>query len=466
MKHVPSNDQHKVLPMKFTNTLTKSLETFSPLTNTVRVYACGPTVYGPAHLGNLRSAVMFDMIARRLRANFDNVTFVRNLTDVDDKITKAATTNFPGLNLNEAISKISEPAIDLWHKDTATLGVQNVDVEPKATDYITDMIAMIEILIEKGHAYAKDGHVFFHVPSFSQRGVLSGRTDLVDEEEHAAHSRVVHDLKTHPADFVLWKPSDDHQPSWHSPWGRGRPGWHIECSAMSAAILGKTFDIHMGGSDLIFPHHENEIAQSTSAFELNAPQAHTWLHTGMLLVNGQKMSKSLGNFVTMETLQHIPGAAIRLAFLQSHYRATLDWTSQLISHTLKLWTQIQNFKDQNRGVELPVDFKHHLDNDLNTAGAMSILNKALDEKWDSVGAMADALGLWDAAPEGLVSAETSALISELLKQRTQARTRKDYATSDQVRDILHSAGVAIMDTPEGTKWSALPEFKADALRSV
>lgn len=452
--------------MKFTNTLTKGLETFSPLTDTVRVYACGPTVYGPAHLGNLRSAVMFDMIARQLRGQFKNVIFVRNLTDVDDKITKAAVSNFPGINVNEAIAKVTAPAIELWHKDTAALGVQNVDVEPRATDYITDMIEMIQVLIQKNHAYAKDGHVFFHVPSFSQRGVLSGRTDLVDEEEHAAHSRVVHDLKRHPADFVLWKPSDEHQPSWNSLWGSGRPGWHIECSAMSASILGKTFDIHMGGSDLIFPHHENEIAQSTSAFDLNTPQAHTWLHTGMLLVNGQKMSKSLGNFVTMKTLEHLPGAAVRLAFLQSHYRSTLDWTPQLISHALKLWSQIQTFQNQDRSVDVPDEFKKHLDNDLNTAGAMAVLNKGLDEKWDSVGAMAEAFGLWDAAPEGVVSADVSTQISALLEERRQAREAKDYAASDKVRDTLQAAGVAIKDSPEGTTWSLLAEFKPSFLSAV
>ncbi len=302
------------------NSLTRRKERFEPIDpKHVRMYVCGPTVYDFAHIGNARPVVVFDVLARLLRRLYPKVTYVRNITDVEDKIIDAA------LKAGEPIAAITERTTRAYHQDMAYVGALPPDIEPRATQHITHMVAMIERLIASGNAYAADGHVLFAVPSMADYGKLSGRS----RDEMIAGARVeVAPYKKDPADFVLWKPSTPDQPGWDSPWGRGRPGWHIECSAMSEAHLGETFDIHGGGHDLIFPHHENEIAQSECAHGGKA-LAKYWVHNGYLVVNGEKMSKSLGNFFTVRDLAaKWPGEAIRLLLLKTHYRAPLDFTEE------------------------------------------------------------------------------------------------------------------------------------------
>jgi cysteinyl-tRNA synthetase len=313
------------VPIQLTNTLTKRKEPFKPLDpENVRLYVCGPTVYDFAHIGNARPVVVFDVLYRLLRHVYgaDHVTYARNITDVDDKIIKAAREN------GEPIDALTARTVQAFHDDMAALGALPPDVEPRATQTIPEMVALIARLIERGHAYEADGHVLFHVPSDPHYGCLSHR----DREEMIAGARVeVAPYKKDPADFVLWKPSDGDQPGWQSPWGRGRPGWHIECSAMSAKHLGETFDIHGGGQDLIFPHHENEIAQSTCGTD--GKFARLWMHNGYVIVGGEKMSKSLGNFLTVRQLldEGLRGEAIRLALLSGHYRQPLDVTREKIA---------------------------------------------------------------------------------------------------------------------------------------
>ena len=305
------------------NTLTRRKERFEPLApDRVGLYVCGPTVYDYAHIGNARPVVVFDVLYRLLKRLYPQVTYVRNITDVDDKIIAAH------VETGEPVAAITERTTAAFHDDMAALGALPPDVEPRATAHIAQMIAMIERLIAAGHAYEAEGHVLFDVPSWPEYGCLSRR----DRADMVAGARVeVAPYKRDPADFVLWKPSTADQPGWDSPWGRGRPGWHIECSAMSTEYLGETFDIHGGGADLIFPHHENEIAQSTCAHE-GRPFVRTWLHNGYLMVEGEKMSKSLGNFYTVhDLLAEFPGEAIRLVLLQTHYRAPLDFTKDALA---------------------------------------------------------------------------------------------------------------------------------------
>src|SRR5690625_2424749 len=308
------------------NTLSREREVFQPEDPAnVRLYVCGPTVYDFAHIGNARPVVVFDVLFRLLRHLYgpDKVTYARNITDVDDKIITAARAS------GESIEQVTERTTRAFHEDMAALGALPPSVEPRATGHIDEMIAMIERLIEKGHAYVIKQHVLFSVPTMEDYGQLSRR----DREELIAGARVeVAPYKRDPADFILWKPSGEDEPGWHSPWGRGRPGWHIECSAMSEAHLGKTFDIHGGGLDLIFPHHENEIAQSRCAHGTGY-MAKTWMHNGYVVVGGQKMSKSLGNFLTVRDLleEGVPGEAIRLALLSAHYRQPLDITREKLA---------------------------------------------------------------------------------------------------------------------------------------
>src|SRR5712671_14245 len=310
------------MPLTLYNTLTRRKEAFAPLdTSNVRVYVCGPTVYDDAHIGNARAAVVFDLLYRVLRHDYgaDHVTYVRNITDVEDKIMAAARAS------GQTIDQVTARTTAQYPADMAALGNLPPDIEPRATEYIKEMIALIERLIASGHAYAAEGHALFRVASYAKYGALSrrSRADLI------AGARVeVAPYKEDPGDFVLWKPSTPDQPGWDSPWGRGRPGWHIECSAMSENTLGETFDIHGGGLDLIFPHHENEIAQSVCAHD-GRPFARYWLHNGMLTVGGAKMAKSEGNFVTVrDALAQAPGEVIRLALLMTHYRDPLDWTDE------------------------------------------------------------------------------------------------------------------------------------------
>lgn len=310
------------MPLILYNTLTRQKEPFVPLNpQKVRLYVCGPTVYDFAHIGNARPYVIFDILSRLLRTLYPKVTYVRNITDIDDKIIKAAQEK------KEKIYDLTERTTHYFHEDMKAIGNLPPDEEPHATAHVAEMISSIKILIEKKHAYENDNHVLFSVKSFSKYGQLS----RCNHDEMIAGARVeVAPYKRDPEDFILWKPSEDEVPGWESPWGRGRPGWHIECSAMALKYLGETFDIHGGGQDLIFPHHENEIAQSQACF---GPQtfARVWLHNGMLTVNGEKMSKSLGNFLTIhQLLEKIPGELIRFILLSSHYRQPLDWNEQIV----------------------------------------------------------------------------------------------------------------------------------------
>lgn len=431
--------------MKLKNTLTGTIDSFTPKTDTVTLYACGPTVYGDAHLGNLRAAVIFDTLVRVLKTHWP-VQFARNITDVDDKIIKAAQTHFPHLPIDAGIAAVSVPATQAWHEANDRLGALRPDFEPRATDYIGPMITMVEDLIARSHAYAADGHVFFDSQTLPDdlRGVLSGRK-ILETAEAELYSRLETINRHHPADFVLWKPSDDTMPGWDSPWGRGRPGWHLECSAMSRALFGDSFDIHAGGQDLIFPHHENEIAQSACSCDSHEVQAHTWVHTGMLVVNGTKMSKSLGNVVTLNTLA-LPGSVVRLALLGTHYRSTLDWTDSLLEQTLKRWTRYAAVENDGAGV--PDSVADILDNDLNTPGALAEIDRLIDTNTPGAWASLDLLGLWDANPYWRIPTETETLITTLMAQRSKARDDKDWATADAVRDTLLDMGVEI----RGNDW--------------
>ena len=450
------------------NTLTKAKEVFQPLDPAnVRVYVCGPTVYDLAHIGNARPVVVFDVLFRLLRHTYgaDQVTYARNITDVDDKIIKAAQEN------GEPIDALTKRTTQAFHDDMAALGALEPSIEPRATGTIPEMIALIEVLIERGHAYEADGHVLFNVPSDANYGCLSHR----NRDEMVAGARVeVAPYKQDPADFVLWKPSSEEQPGWDSPWGRGRPGWHIECSAMSAKHLGETFDIHGGGQDLIFPHHENEIAQSSCGTD--GGFARLWMHNGYVVVGGEKMSKSLGNFLTVRQLleEGFRGEAIRLALLSGHYRQPLDITREKITEAK---AQLDRFYGALRphgailvgagraGDELLMA----LEDDLNTPQAIaklhdwaSTLNKTEDPgareamKAALVGGGA-ILGLLQQDPEAWFKGAVSdgledGKIEALIAARTAARKGRDFAEADRIRDELAAQGILLEDGAEGTTW--------------
>ena len=343
-----------------------AFEPFDP--ENVTMYVCGPTVYDRAHLGNARSAVVFDVLSRLLRHLYPRVTYVRNVTDVDDKI------NARARETGRPIREITDETLGWYHEDMAALGVLPPDHEPRATEYVPQMVAMIEVLVERGHAYEAEGHVLFSVRSDARYGELSGRS----LDDMIAGARVeVAPYKRDPMDFVLWKPSGDDEPGWDSPWGRGRPGWHIECSAMSAELLGETFDIHGGGTDLLFPHHENELAQSTCAHPMGGFARH-WVHNAMLRVDGQKMSKSLGNFFTVRDMldRGVPGPVIRLVLLSARHSQTLDWSEERINEaqgTLRDWCAAVKGKEIDGGD--PFVVVDALTDDLNTALAISELKR-------------------------------------------------------------------------------------------
>ena len=353
------------------NTLSRDKEPFAPLdAGHVRLYVCGPTVYDYVHIGNARPVVVFDVLYRLLKRRYPRVTYVRNITDIDDRIMVRAADN------GETIEALTSRTGGAYQSDMLRLGALAPDVEPRATQYVAEMVAMIQRLVDNGHAYAAEGHVLFSVPSMSDYGRLSRRT----RDELIAGARVeVAPYKKDPADFVLWKPSTDNQPGWPSPWGRGRPGWHIECSAMSARHLGETFDIHAGGLDLIFPHHENEIAQSRSAFG-HAIMAKYWMHNGFLNISGEKMSKSLGNFFTVhELLDQHPAEAIRLLLLTAHYRQPLDFTHEGLTQakaTLDRWYGALRGKDAKPSSAVPQSVEDALSDDLNTPLAISAIHAA------------------------------------------------------------------------------------------
>lgn len=447
--------------LKLHNSLTREKETFAPIDPShVRLYACGPTVYNYAHIGNARMAVTFDVLARVLRANYPKVTYVSNITDVDDKIIKAAA------DTGEKISTITEKYTAIYNADMTALGVQMPDIQPRATGHISDMINIIETLIEKNHAYTAQGHVLFHVPSFEKYGGLSGR----NRDEQIAGARVeVAGYKKDPADFVLWKPSNNEEPGWDSPWGFGRPGWHIECSAMAAEHLGLPFDIHGGGADLKFPHHENEIAQSCCAHgnpDDLASFSKYWVHNGFVTVNGEKMSKSIGN-VTLahDLLETYEGETLRLTLLSAHYRQPLDWSEKSIEQSQKTLDRIyqslrelENVKTEN--TPPPQSFMDALNDDLNTPKAISIiceLSRNLDE--NNLGefrAAAKLLGIAQKNPSDWLgygaASEDSDKIETLIALRKTAKENKDYARSDEIRDQLTEMGIAIEDTAGGTIW--------------
>lgn len=471
------------------NSLSRKKEEFVPVDpNHVRLYACGPTVYNYAHIGNARMAVVFDVWSKVLKALYPKVTYVSNITDVDDKIMVAAR------ETGENISDITQKYAQIYNDDMAALGVAIPDIQPKATEHIPEMIAQIEQLIKKGHAYQKEQHVLFDVPSFENYGKLSGRS----REEQIAGARVeIAPYKKDPADFVLWKPSQEDEPGWDSPWGYGRPGWHIECSAMSEKHLGLPFDIHGGGADLKFPHHENEIAQSCcshgSEKDLEGFSKY-WVHNGFVTVEGEKMSKSLGNFLLVHDLiQEYPGEVLRLTMLTAQYRQPLDWAQDTLQQNKRLlerlYTKLKDIEDTYAGFEdedqnedlnmpwssyeygeslqeaarhIPQAVMDALLDDLNIPKAISEMCSLLKqdnsvELYKQLRAAGHVLGVLKENPKEWLGYahednEDSKKIEELLEQRSQAKKNKDFAQADKIRDILLQQGIVIEDTPEGTKW--------------
>jgi cysteinyl-tRNA synthetase len=456
--------------LAFFNTLAGEKQPFTPLDPArVRMYVCGPTVYDYAHIGNARPAVVFDTLFRLLRHLYgeDHVIYVRNITDVDDKIINAHK------QTGEPIRAITERTAEAYRQDMRAIGCLDPNVEPRATEHIAQMIAMIETLLERGHAYVAEAHVLFDVASMPAYGRLSRR----DLAEMIAGARVeVAPYKRNPQDFVLWKPSAEEDPGWPSPWGRGRPGWHIECSAMSGHYLGETFDIHGGGADLIFPHHENEIAQSTCAHS-GAPFVRFWLHNGYLMTEGEKMSKSLGNFYTVhDLLQEAPGEAIRLVLLQTHYRQPLDFTKDGLvraRHTLdRLYGSLRAAGpvEPVEAREPPEPVIAALADDLNTPLALAALhdlvatlNKAEGAaKAEAKGRLLAAghvLGLLACDPEDWfrwqpagAAALADGEIETLIAVRAAARKKRDFAEADRIRQSLAEQGILLEDTTTGTLW--------------
>ncbi|MEM7680117.1 MAG: cysteine--tRNA ligase [Pseudomonadota bacterium] len=444
------------------NSLTRKKEPFVPIDEAhVRLYACGPTVYNYAHIGNARMAVVFDLLNRVLKSMYPKVTYVSNITDVDDKIMAASE------ETGEAIDEITAKYTKIYNDDMGVLGVDLPDIQPRATETISEMIEIIQTLIEKGHAYESDGHALFHVPSFENYGGLSGRS----RDEQIAGARVeVASYKKDPADFVLWKPSLDSEPGWDSPWGRGRPGWHIECSAMSAKHLGLPFDIHGGGADLKFPHHENEIAQSCcaadSADDLSG-FAKFWVHNGFVTVEGEKMSKSLGNVqLVHDLIEEYKGPVLRLALLSAQYSKPLDWTKQRLSEAARLYEKIQralhDLKDIEASPSAEIDqgVMDALMDDLNTPLAVAKLNELLSEARNSEGkqaaqlksVLAASLTVLGVQTDQVVSSENPAEIEALIEERQVAKDAKDWARADEIRNQLTAQGIEIEDTPSGTTW--------------
>ena len=452
------------------NTLTRRKEKFVPIDcNNVRMYVCGPTVYDKAHLGNGKTPVSYDVLYRLLRYVYgpEHVTYVSNITDVDDKIlNKHKETGKP-------IREITEETYNWYIADMKKLGNLEPNYRPRATDYINEMIELVKRLLANGHAYEAEGHVLFSVDSMPGYGSLSGRS----MKEMLAGARVeVADYKKNPADFVLWKPSEPTEPGWESPWGYGRPGWHLECSAMSSKLLGNDFDIHGGGSDLIFPHHENECAQSCCAFE-GTHFAHYWVHAGMLMVDGVKMSKSLGNFYILDdVLKKAPAEALRLLFLSSHYHQPFNFTFEGLNNakaTLdKFYNALLRVKDVRvEKVEPDAKVVEALADDLNTPLALSYLhenvnnlNKAESEE-DKVKyksellANAYLLGLLWQDPEawfkGGLDESDDAEIEAKIKARAEAKKNKDWATADKIRNELKEQGIVLEDGPNGTTWKKM-----------
>jgi cysteinyl-tRNA synthetase len=450
------------------NTLTREKQVFEPQeAGRVTMYVCGPTVYNYAHIGNARPAVIFDLLHRVLQLHFGEVEYARNITDVDDKINEAAA------RLGVPIDEISARYTKAYHADMAALGVRLPTIEPRATAHIDAMIRMIQRQVDAGHAYAAEGHVLFDIESYGRYGALSRR----DVREMVAGSRVeIAPFTKNPADFVLWKPSVDPQPGWESPWGWGRPGWHLECSVMAESHLGETIDIHGGGQDLIFPHHENEIAQSVCAHG-GKPFARFWMHNGFVTVDKRKMSKSLGNtLVVHELLKHYSGEVLRYLLLSAHYRQPLDWSEQELERARRtldrLYGVLRTANDQFgpfAAADAPGEaFLDALRDDLNTPVAIAEFNRVARDlaKADNreevrriaaeLLADAELIGLLQSPPDAWFGAdaddpETTA-IEALIEERNEARASRDFAKADAIRDKLTAMGIVLEDAGGATRW--------------
>ncbi len=435
------------------NTLTRKKERFEPLDKKhIRMYVCGPTVYDLAHIGNARPVVVFDVLYRLLKTIYPKVTYVRNITDVDDKI------NARARETGVSIRSITERTTNIFHKDMSSLNALEPGIEPRATDHIPEMISMIKTLIEKEHAYEVEGHVLFSVSSWDGYGKLSGH----NRDEIIAGARVeIAPYKRDATDFVLWKPSSNLEPGWDSPWGFGRPGWHMECSAMSNKYLGKEFDIHGGGQDLIFPHHENEIAQSRCSHGTES-MAKVWMHNGYLMVEGRKMSKSIGNFYTVNSLlEEFPGEAIRLALLSTHYRQPMNFTKAGIAEAkrkLDGWYRL--ISGLTDGQDICKSVFLALFDDINTPQVIAEMDNLANQArtGDSAArsglmAAANMLGLLQQAPSvWFRGAGDESAIDALIARRLKARKNKDFAESDRIRDKLMGQGIVLEDGPQGTTW--------------
>jgi cysteinyl-tRNA synthetase len=442
--------------LKLTNSLTRKKELFKPLNpDKITMYACGPTVYDNPHVGNARTLVVFDILYRLLKIIYGKVNYVRNITDVDDKIIEASKKN------NKTIKEITDRITNIFHEDCKSLNCELPTNEPKATEHIKEMIAMTKSLLEKNFAYEKKGHVYFSVANFKEYGKLSNK----NLEELKSGSRIeVSKLKKNPIDFVLWKPSEKQDPGWESPWGRGRPGWHLECSVMSEKYLGKNFDIHGGGLDLIFPHHENEIAQSCSN---NSTKhfAKYWVHNGFVTINKEKMSKSLGNVITIsKAVEKYSGQVVRLALLSAHYSQPLDWNDELLENqkaTIEKWYKIyEEYKEENI-----LDVAESLLDDLNTPGFIAkiheLYNSATkgDEKSKTLFNNAcRLLGLFNVNKnkweefKKLNTDISKEFIAKKINERDQAKKNKDFNLADKIRNELLSKGIIIEDLKDKTVW--------------
>src|SRR6056300_1409933 len=451
--------------LKLHNTLTRKKEDFVPIDNDhVRVYACGPTVYGRIHVGNARPIVVFDVLVRLLRLRHAKVTYVRNITDVDDKI------NIRAAERGIGIDELCADTIETFHQDTERLGALAPDIEPRATHHIAEMQAMITTLIDKGHAYAADGHVLFQVSTMADYGSLSKRS----MDDMIAGARVeIAPYKREPADFILWKPSSDDQPGWDSPWGRGRPGWHIECSAMAKTYLGEVFDIHAGGLDLIFPHHENEIAQSCCAHD-RTKMANFWIHNGYVNSDGEKMSKSLGNFITInDLLSEFSGETIRYVLMQAHYRAPLNFSKKSLVEAKKSLSRLYRAVD---GYQVNNETDHetisNLYDDLNTPKALARAhyladqaNKGSKECAQLLKNFSKMLGILSYSSEDWFKSRNNSQntkklnnkisekeINKLILERQNAKQERNFKKADEIREKLLNLEIILEDQPGKTTW--------------
>ena len=447
------------------DSLSNQKKKFEPIDpNNIRIYACGPTVYNYAHIGNARMAIVFDTFARLFRYKYSNVTYVSNITDIDDKIIDAAS------ELHVPINELTKKYTDIYNEDMSNLNVLPPDIQPKATEYVDEMIKFIEKLIEKDKAYEKNGHVFFHVPSYQGYGKLSNR----EIDQQLAGSRVqVSEIKKSKEDFVLWKPSTKDQPGWESPWGIGRPGWHTECCVMSEVNLKIPFDIHGGGQDLLFPHHENEIAQSCASINSDNPEEYAkyWIHNGFVTINGEKMSKSLNNIILLnDLLKEHDGETIRLALLSSHYRKSLDWNDNLIKQSKVLLDKVYDLldtSDDNPDGEIDKSITENLLNDLDTPKVLTSINQLIKNKSSSNTSSikrslmfaGTILGVFNKNPSewNKQIAKTDfevEKIEKLIEERAILKSKRDFEGADAIRDSLSANGIELVDTKDGTSWKS------------